>query len=189
MFSVTPGVIPGMSESSPIDFFRLFFSDRVLDLIYTETTCYASQYLEREREHLAKHPQARAHDWRKAPLTRKEVEVFLALLIGMGLCGFPTLRYLQKEKILCNMYLHVYIHVHVYATIQHVYTYSTHYNAYITIAVYMMPIHMQCISVHVIQIHYIYMFKKKVISLHSLQKQELALQQSQLCLAHVKPQV
>ena len=38
------------------------------------------------------------------------------------------------------MYLHVYIHVHVYATIQHVctyvYTYSTHYNAYITIAVH-----------------------------------------------------
>ena len=142
---MTPGVIPGMSESSPIDFFRLFFSDRVLDLIYTETTRYASQYLEREREHLAKHPQARAHDWRKTPLTRKEVEVFLVLLIGMGLCGFPTLRYLQKEKIryICTcMYTSMYMCMllYNYATIQHVctyvYTYNTHYNAYITIAVH-----------------------------------------------------
>ena len=129
MFSVTPGVIPGMSESSLIDFFRLFFSDRVLDLIYTEITRYASQYLEREREHLAKHPQARAHDWRKAPLTRKEVEVFLALLIGMGLCVFPTLRYLQKEKIryICTcMYTSMYMCMLLYNMFVHMFMHTAH---------------------------------------------------------------
>ena len=92
VFSASPGVIPDMRESSPVDCFRLFFDDRVLTLIHTETTQYVSQYLEREREHLQTHPQARAHEWRRSPLIMKEVEAFLALLIGMGNCGFPTLR-------------------------------------------------------------------------------------------------
>ena len=92
VFSGSPGVVPDMRESSPIDCFRLFFDDSVLELIFTETTRYANQYLERETEHLQTHPQARAHQWRRAPLTMKEVEAFLALLIGMGNCGFPTLR-------------------------------------------------------------------------------------------------
>ena len=75
-----------------MDFFRLLFSDSVFALILRETNLYAEQYFEREREFFEAHPQARAHEWRKAPLTRKEVEVFIALLIGMGLCGYPTIR-------------------------------------------------------------------------------------------------
>ena len=82
-----------MENSAPIDFFRLFFTGRVLNLIHCETGRYADQYLEREREYLQQHPQARAHEWRRALLLLKEVEVFLALIIAMGICGFPTLRY------------------------------------------------------------------------------------------------
>ena len=63
-----------------------------MELILTETRRYASQYLEREKDYLQRHPQARAHSWEKIPLTAKELDVFLALLIGMGNCGFPTLR-------------------------------------------------------------------------------------------------
>ena len=81
-----------MRDKAPVDYFRLFFDDRVMDLILQETTQYAEQYLEREREYLETHPHARAHEWRRQPLTLKEVDVFVALLIGMGLCGFPTLR-------------------------------------------------------------------------------------------------
>ena len=92
VFRGSPGVVPDMRDSSQLDCFRLFFDDHVLELIFTETTRYANQYLERKREHLQAHPQARAHEWRRAPLTMKEVEAFLALLIGMGNCGFPTLR-------------------------------------------------------------------------------------------------
>ena len=92
MFSASSGVVPDMNESSPLDCFRLFFNDRVLELIFTETTRYVNQYLERVTEQLQAHPQARAYEWRKSPLTMKEVEAFLALLIGMGNCGFPTLR-------------------------------------------------------------------------------------------------
>ena len=83
-----------MENSTPIDFFRLFFTGRVLHLIYNETRRYADQYMEREREHLEQHPKARAHDWRRAPLMLKEVEVFLSVIIAMGVCGFPTLRYI-----------------------------------------------------------------------------------------------
>ena len=65
----------------------------MIDLIHTETIRYDNQYLESHREHLENHPYARAHKWPKTPLTRKEIEAFLALLIAMGICGFPTLRY------------------------------------------------------------------------------------------------
>ena len=85
-----------MEESAPIDFFRLFFTGRVLDLIYSETRRYANQYLEREKEFLQQHPGARAHKWRRAPLMLKEVEVFLAIIIAMGICGFPSLRYIHN---------------------------------------------------------------------------------------------
>ena len=91
-FDASPAVVPDMTDKAPVDFFRLFFDERVIDLILTETTCYADRYLGREKEHLDTHPYARTHDWRRAPLARKEVEVFLALLIAMGICGFPTLR-------------------------------------------------------------------------------------------------
>ena len=92
LFTGTPGVVPDMAGKLPIDFFRLMFDDRVFNLILTETTRYAEQYIEREREYLDQHPNARAHDWQRNPLTLKELEVFLSLVLAMGICGFPTMR-------------------------------------------------------------------------------------------------
>ena len=79
-----------MRGKFPVDFFRLMFDERVLDLIFNETNCYATQYVESEKEHLDTHPIARAHEWRKL-LTIKEIDAFIALLIAMEICGFPTL--------------------------------------------------------------------------------------------------
>ena len=93
-FTGNPGIVPNMTGKAPIDFFRLMSDDRVLDVILTETRRYATQYLEREKEYLEQHPKARAHDWLRAPLTQKELEVFLALILAMGVCGFPTMRYM-----------------------------------------------------------------------------------------------
>ena len=92
VFTGSPGVVPEMENRRPIEFFRLYFDEEVLEPLHSETRRYTDQYLEREKEHLEQHPQARAHEWRRAPLTAKEVEVFLALLIAAGVCGFPTLR-------------------------------------------------------------------------------------------------
>ena len=65
VFTAHPGVIPDTDGMAPVDFFRLMFDGDVLNLIFTETNRYASQYLQREREHLESHPKARAHDWKK----------------------------------------------------------------------------------------------------------------------------
>ena len=70
-FTATPGVVAEMEEKSPVDFFRLFFSGQVLDLIHHETKRYTDQYLQNEREYLQQHLKARAHEWRKAPLLLK----------------------------------------------------------------------------------------------------------------------
>ena len=91
-FNATPGVVPSMSGRAPVDFFRLLFCDEVIDLILTESKRYADQYLAREVEHLTQHPHARAQDWKKAPLTRKELEAFISIVLTMGICGFPTVR-------------------------------------------------------------------------------------------------
>ena len=91
-FTASPGIILDMEGKCPVDFFRLMFDERVLDLIFNATNRYTTQYLEREKEHLDTHPNARAHEWRKQLLTIKEIDAFIALLIAMGICGFPTLR-------------------------------------------------------------------------------------------------
>ena len=84
IFTADPGVIPNTDGMAPIDFFRLMFDDRVLNLVFTETSRYASQYLEREKEHLESHPKARAHDWRKTELTIKEIEFFWRCSLRWG---------------------------------------------------------------------------------------------------------
>ena len=124
-----------MAEKSPIDFFGLFFSEQVLDLIETETRRYTEQYLRRESDYLQQHPKARAHEWKRFPLMRKELEVFLALIIAMGVCGFPTLRCVYMYMLACaywNMCKCVHIHTGTYiqasmsthsmSTVKHTYT-------------------------------------------------------------------
>ena len=126
MFTATPGAISGMEDKAPIDFFRLFFDGQVLDLIHSETRRYVDQYLESKREHLQQHPKARAHEWRRAPLLLKEVEVFLALIIGMGICGFPTLRYSILHDTCTNIdtaipYCVSHGHTSIHMLIQYIY--------------------------------------------------------------------
>ena len=42
-------------------------------------------------EFLESHPKARAHEWLKKPM-QEEVDVFLAVIIIIGMLGFPRLR-------------------------------------------------------------------------------------------------
>lgn len=91
-FTATPGIIPNMEGKSPVDFFRLYFDEHMVQLIFSETCLYADQYFELEKVYLEAHPNARAHDWKKIKFSPNETDAFIALLIGMGLCGFPSLR-------------------------------------------------------------------------------------------------
>ena len=43
-------------------------------------------------EFLESHPKARAHEWLKKPMQEEEVDVFLAVIIIIGMLGFPRLR-------------------------------------------------------------------------------------------------
>ncbi len=94
-FTANPGLNVDMTGKSPVEFFRLFFTP---ELILNETTRYAEQELAGSQDFPETHPHARGHDWlkrpmKKRPMKKEEVEVLLALLITMGVIGYPTIRY------------------------------------------------------------------------------------------------
>ena len=68
------------------------FDERALELLQKETLCYLKQYLEDKKEHLDEHPNARIHELAKHPITLEYMKAFIAILIGMSICGFPTIR-------------------------------------------------------------------------------------------------
>ena len=81
-----------MTSKDPVDFSNLLLDKEVKKLIHTQMTLYADQYMRRRREYLDEHPKARAHDWQCNPMTLKEVDILIAVLIGMGIVGYPTIR-------------------------------------------------------------------------------------------------
>ena len=84
-----------MVRKDPVDFFRLFFSPEVIDNIYIQSSLYAlyaEQQHHTHKDHLDHHPHAHAHDWVRNPLKRYEIEPLIAILLTMGVLGFPTLR-------------------------------------------------------------------------------------------------
>ena len=91
-FSEVPGVVPDMRGKEPLDFFHLMFHEKVKEIIYQETTCHAEDYIRQNKQYLSDHPTARAHDWIRTPMSLKEVDALLAMVIDMGIVGFPTLR-------------------------------------------------------------------------------------------------
>ena len=88
-FTGSPGVA---SDLSPVDFFLKLFDSSVLELIHRETLWYLDQYLEDNKEHLEEHPKARVHKLARHPITLDDIKAFIAILIGMGICGFPSMR-------------------------------------------------------------------------------------------------
>ena len=79
-------------KEGPVDFFRLFFTPEVVDIIYIQSSLYAEQQHHTHKDYLDHHPHARAHDWVRNPLKRSEIEPLLAILLTMGVLGFLTLR-------------------------------------------------------------------------------------------------
>ena len=48
--------------------------------------------MESNKDYIDRHPKARVHDWVKQPMVLKEVDALLAIIIAIGLVGYPTLR-------------------------------------------------------------------------------------------------
>ena len=78
-FTGTPGLTAELPEEcTPLDVFKLFFKDELLDTITEETNRYAAQYL--CGRILPQH--SRLGNW--TCVTTDEMKVFLALVIAMG---------------------------------------------------------------------------------------------------------
>ena len=81
-----------MMGKSPVDFFNLLFSKEIKENIWTETTRFADQYIQKH-DFIDSHPKARVHDWIRQSITLKEVDALLSIIIAMGIVGYPTIRY------------------------------------------------------------------------------------------------
>ena len=91
-FTGSPGVAAHSSGQSPVDFFLQLIDDDILQMIHRETVRYLEQYMEDNKEYLDEHPKARVHELSRHPITLEDIKAFVAILIGMGICGFPSIR-------------------------------------------------------------------------------------------------
>ena len=81
-FTGTPGLQVHMDGTSPIDFFNLFMTEEVKELILTESVRYD---LEDHEEYLRAHKYARAHDLRRNPMKKEEINTLFAIFLTMGI--------------------------------------------------------------------------------------------------------
>ena len=103
-----------MSGQSPVEYFLQLFDENVLQFIHKETLRYIEMYMEDNKEHLEEHPQARIHELSRHPNTLEDIKAFIVILIGIGLCGFPSIRgdkTAKKEKKCIILYTKIYINM------------------------------------------------------------------------------
>ena len=89
-----------MIDKSPLNFFK--------KNMWEETTRCTDQYTHKHSEFMATHSKARAHDWVKQPMSLKEVDALLSIIIAMGVVGYPTIKYKNIHYI--YTYIFTYIH-------------------------------------------------------------------------------
>ena len=91
-FSENVGVVPDMSGKEPVDYYRLFISDHIIDKVLEETNRYGDQYVESHQDHLTNHPRARPHDFVKRHFSKSELLRFFVLIITMGIVDLPSVK-------------------------------------------------------------------------------------------------
>ena len=78
---------PMPQDAEPIDYFKLYFTDEVFDIIYKETSRYAQQYIETNGANLR--PKSIVHNWK--PTDASEMKAFIGLCILMGIISKPRI--------------------------------------------------------------------------------------------------
>lgn len=78
----------------PLDFFRLFFDDEIIDLMILQTNLNAAQVL----GSAVCSPESRLSRWKE--VTRNEMELFIGLLIWMGMVDMPSIESYWKTSLL-----------------------------------------------------------------------------------------
>ena len=92
VFAENVGVVPDMTDKEPVDYYRLFVTDSLLQNVLDETNHYGEQYVESHQDYLEAHPRARPHDFVKRRFTMSELLRLLVLIITMGIVDLPSLK-------------------------------------------------------------------------------------------------
>ena len=92
VFSENVGVIPDMTGKEPVDYYRLFITDSLLQNVLDETNRYGEQYIQAHQDYLTTHPRARSHDFVKRRFTMSELLRLIVLMITMGIMDLPSLK-------------------------------------------------------------------------------------------------
>ncbi|XP_068232203.1 piggyBac transposable element-derived protein 4-like [Palaemon carinicauda] len=80
--NVGPLGIPNRN-SQPIEYFSLFITDDIIDILVRETNIYANRFLASKEEWIREHPRSKYRIWK--PVTHERMKKFLALSLLMGL--------------------------------------------------------------------------------------------------------
>lgn len=75
--------LPENFQVTPLNIFRLFFSDEIFQMIVEQSNLYAEQCKVENSEHLKEHPRARLNAW--VPTNTEEIERFIGLILTMGI--------------------------------------------------------------------------------------------------------
>ena len=78
---------PMPQDAECIDYFKWYFTDEVIDIIYKETNRYAQQYIETNGADLR--PKSIVHNWK--PTDASEMKAFIGLCILMGIISKPRI--------------------------------------------------------------------------------------------------
>ena len=75
------------NNPSALDYFKLYFTNRIVDHMVTKTNRYAEQFLDKERDNLRPHSVMR--QW--VPTSHNEMCAFLGLMMLMGIIYKPRI--------------------------------------------------------------------------------------------------
>lgn len=92
-----------MSSLGPFDFFKLFFDDEVVKLILVETNRYAQNKLNEPNTTNS----SRINKW--IDIDENEHNVFLGVIIWMGLVKMPSISHYWKTSILYKSLIPLYM--------------------------------------------------------------------------------
>lgn len=94
-FTASPGLQFDPTGFTPIDFFSLYFSEDLINIMVSQTNLYASQFI-------ANNPEAHYSKGHWTPTCPAELRKFWGLFLNFGLVKKPSIRDYWSQNILHN---------------------------------------------------------------------------------------
>ncbi|XP_059060598.1 piggyBac transposable element-derived protein 4-like [Achroia grisella] len=95
-------IIPRLCNKTPIDIYRLFLTDEIIDKIVRDTNNYATKYFEDNQDNVK--AKSRLKAWK--PTDDEEIRKFFGVILVMGLNTVPHINdYWSKKSIYRNEYI------------------------------------------------------------------------------------